>query len=179
MKKDRLPDFEQIVLPHLDAAYNLARWLVHSSADAEDVAQEACFRTMRFFEGFRGGDSRAWVLKIVRNTAYSWLKKNPPAELTDEFDETLHSDERLREAVEAKLVAGAESNRVRAALETLPTVFREVLVLREIEGLSYKEISDATGSPMGTVMSSLSRTRQHLRHKLQAVPQKEVSHHDA
>jgi RNA polymerase sigma-70 factor, ECF subfamily len=179
MKQDRLPDFEQIVLPHLDAAYNLARWLIRSPTDAEDVVQEACLRAMRFFEGFRGGDSRAWVLKIVRNTSYSWLKKNSSGELTDEFDETLHSDECPREGAEAKLLAQAESNQVRAALETLPTAFREVLVLREVEGLSYKEISDVTGSPMGTVMSSLSRARQRLRHKLEAVPQKEVSHHDA
>jgi RNA polymerase sigma-70 factor, ECF subfamily len=168
LKKDRLPDFEQTVLPHLDAANNLARWLVRSPADAEDVVQEACLRAMRFFEGFRGGDSRAWVLKIVRNTCYSWLKKNRPAELSDEFDETVHSRESPREGIEAKLVARAESERVRTALGTLPVAFREILVLREIEGLSYKEISDVTAVPMGTVMSSLSRARQRLRMELGA-----------
>jgi RNA polymerase sigma-70 factor (ECF subfamily) len=166
LEKSRCPDFEQTVLPHLDASHNLARWLVRSPADAEDVVQEAYLRAMRFFEGFRGGDSRAWVLKIVRNTCYSWLKRNRPAELSDEFDETVHSGESPRESIEANLVARAESERVRTALEALPTVFREVLVLREIEGLSYKEISDVAGVPVGTVMSSPSRARRRLRKDL-------------
>jgi RNA polymerase sigma-70 factor (ECF subfamily) len=160
--------FEQVVLPHLDAAYNLARWLIRSPADAEDVVQEACLRALRFIDGFRGGDSRAWLLKIVRNTCYSWVKKNRPTELSDEFDETVHSREVLGEDAEAKLVSHANSEQVREALETLPAGFREVLVLREIEELSYKEISDVTGVPMGTVMSSLSRARQRLREELRA-----------
>src|SRR5580698_9952462 len=155
--------FKQVVLPHLDAAYNVARWLTRSPGDAEDVVQEACLRALRFFDGFRGGDSRAWLLKIVRNTCYSWAKKNRPTELSDEFDETVHSGESPREDTQAKLVSQAESERVRTALGTLPVAFREVLVLREIEELSYKEISEVTGVPMGTVMSSLSRARQRLR----------------
>jgi RNA polymerase sigma-70 factor (ECF subfamily) len=158
--------FEQVVLPHLDAAYNLARWLVGSSADADDVVQEAFLRALRFFDGFRGGDSRAWLLKIVRNTSYSWVRKNRPAQLADEFDETLHSSEASIENAEAKLLSRAESERVRKALELLPVAFREVLILREIEGLSYKEISEVTGVAMGTVMSSLSRARQKLRDAL-------------
>ena len=166
--------FEQVVLPHLDAAYNLARWLVRSPADAEDVVQEACLRALRFFDGFRGGDSRAWLLKIVRNTCYSWVKKNRPAELTDEFDETVHSSEVLGTDAEAKLVSRANSEQVRKALETLPAGFREVLVLREIEELSYREISDVTGVPLGTVMSSLSRARQRLREELRAVAGKGI-----
>ena len=160
--------FEQVVLPHLDAAYNLARWLIRSPADAEDAVQEACLRALRFFDGFRGGDSRAWLLKIVRNTCYSWVKKNRPTELSDEFDETVHSSEILGTDAEAKLVSRANSEQVRKALETLPAGFREVLVLREIEQLSYKEISDVTGVPMGTVMSSLSRARHRLREELRA-----------
>ena len=166
--------FEQVVLPHLDAAYNLARWLIRSPADAEDVVQEACLRALRFFDGFRGGDSRAWLLKIVRNTCYSWVKKNRPTELSDEFDETVHSSEVLGEDAETKLVSHANSGQVRKALETLPAGFREVLVLREIEELSYKEISDVTGVPMGTVMSSLSRARQRLRKELRAPAGKRV-----
>ena len=158
--------FEQVVLPHLDAAYNLARWLIRSPQDAEDVVQEACLRALRFFDGFRGGDSRAWLLKIVRNTCYSWVKKNRPSDLSDPFDETVHHSESPRQDAETKLVSRAESERVRTALETLPVAFREILVLREIEGLSYKEISDVTGVPMGTVMSSLSRARQRLRERL-------------
>ena len=159
---------EECVLPHLDAAYNLARWLTRSPADAEDVVQEACLRALRFFDGFRGGDSRAWLLKIVRNTCYSWVKKNRPTELSDEFDETLHSSEVWGTDAEAKLVSRANSEQVRKALEALPAGFREVLVLREIEELSYKEISDVTGVPLGTVMSSLSRARQRLREELRA-----------
>ena len=154
---------EESLLPHLDAAYNLARWLIRNPADAEDVVQEACVRALRFFDEFRGGDSRAWLLKIVRNTCYSWAKKNRPTEFSEEFDETVHSSESPRENVEAKLVSHANGVSVRKALQTLPAQFREVLVLREIEGLSYKEISAVTGVPMGTVMSSLSRARQRLR----------------
>ncbi len=166
--------FEQVVLPHLDAAYNLARWLIRSPADAEDVVQEACLRALRFFDGYRGGDSRAWLLKIVRNTCYSWVRKNRPTELSDEFDETVHSGEVVGTDAEAKLVSRANSEQVRKALETLPAGFREVLVLREIEELSYKEISDVTGVPMGTVMSSLSRARQRLREELRAATGKGV-----
>lgn len=160
--------FEQVVLSNLDAAYNLARWLLRSPSDAEDAVQESCLRALRFFEGFRGGDSRSWLLKIVRNTCYSWVRKNRPAELSDEFDETVHSPDAAIQNPEARLISQAESGRVRKALETLPVTFREVLVLREIEGLSYKEIADVTGVPMGTVMSSLSRARQKLREQLGA-----------
>jgi RNA polymerase sigma-70 factor (ECF subfamily) len=162
-----MPDrFDLLILPHLDAAYNLARWLVGNPADAEDIVQEAFLRALRFFDGFRGGDSRAWLLKIVRNTSYSWLRKNRPAQLTDEFDETIHSDENADENAEMKLLSRAESERVINALEALPLTFREILVLREIEGLSYKEISEVTGMAMGTVMSSLSRARHRLRGQL-------------
>jgi RNA polymerase sigma-70 factor, ECF subfamily len=166
--------FEQVVLPHLDAAYNLARWLVRSPGDADDVVQEAFLRALRFFDGFRGGDSRAWLLKIVRNTCYSWVRKNRPAELAEEFDETVHGGGKTIENAEERLVSRAESERVRKALETLPVAFREVLVLREIEELSYKEISDVTGVPMGTVMSSLSRARQRLRDQLGTATGKEA-----
>jgi RNA polymerase sigma-70 factor (ECF subfamily) len=166
--------FEQLVLPHLDAAYNLARWLVGNTADAEDIVQEAFLRAMRFFDGFRGRDSRAWLLKIVRNTSYSWVRKNRPARLADEFDETIHSDESASENAEVKLLSRAQSERVREALEALPLTFKEILVLREIEGLSYKEISEVTGVAMGTVMSSLSRARRRLRDQLGTAPGREA-----
>jgi RNA polymerase sigma-70 factor (ECF subfamily) len=161
--------FEQLIVPHLEAAYNLARWLVGNPADAEDIVQEAFLRALRFFDGFRGGDSRAWLLKIVRNTSYSWVRKNRPTQLADEFDETIHSGEKMSETGESKLLSSVESERVRKALEDLPIAFREVLVLREIEGFSYKEISEVTGVAMGTVMSSLSRARHKLREQLGAV----------
>lgn len=170
--------FEENLLPHLDAAYNLARWLLRSRVDAEDVVQESYLRALRFFDGFRGGDSRAWLLKIVRNTCYSWARKKRPAGAEEEFDEAVHSSGGAGGGAspdaEAKLVAGAESKRVRRALDALPEAFREVLVLREIEGLSYKEIADVTGVPMGTVMSSLSRARQKLREQLGAPAGKEA-----
>ena len=166
--------FEEAVLSHLDAAHNLARWLVRTPADAEDVVQEAYLRALRFFGGFRGGDSRAWLLKIVRNTCYSWIRKNRPAELSDEFDETTHSPNEAAQTPEEKLISRAESERLREALEALPVTFKEVLVLREIEGLSYKEISEVMGIPMGTVMSSLSRARQKLREELAATAGKEA-----
>ena len=161
-------NFEESILPHLDAAYNLARWLIRNPADADDIVQEAFLRALRFFDGFRGGDSRAWLLKIVRNSCYSWIRKNRPTERFDEFDETVHSGEALGEDAEANLVSRSESERVTKAIETLPAAFREVLILREFEGLSYKEISDVTGIQMGTVMSSLSRARQRLREELRA-----------
>jgi RNA polymerase sigma-70 factor (ECF subfamily) len=166
--------FEQAILTHLDAAHNLARWLVRSPADADDVVQESCLRALRFFDGFRGGDSRAWLLKIVRNTCYSWVRKNRPAEISDEFDEMLHTPEQTTDSPEARLISRGESDRVRKALEALPLTFREVLVLREIEGLSYKEIADVTGVAMGTVMSSLSRARQKLRDQLSTAAGKEA-----
>jgi RNA polymerase sigma-70 factor (ECF subfamily) len=167
---------EESLLPHLDAAYNLARWLIRNPTDAEDVVQEAFLRALRFFDGFRGGDSRAWLLKIVRNTCYSWIKKNRPTELSDQFDETVHSNEAAGEDAEANLVSRVESERVKKAIETLPAAFREVLILREIEGLSYRDISDVTSIPMGTVMSSLSRARQRLREELRPPPERESSH---
>jgi RNA polymerase sigma-70 factor (ECF subfamily) len=166
--------FEQAVMPHLDAAYNLARWLTRNSADADDVVQEAYLRAMRFFDGFRGGDSRAWILKIVRNTCYSWARKSGGEGSREEFDETVHSGEETRADAESKLMADEESARVRRALGELPEAFREVLVMREIEGLSYKEIADVMGVPMGTVMSSLSRARQKMREQLTESARKEA-----
>src|SRR5271168_1963726 len=155
--------FEQVVLPHLDAAYNLARWLVRNPHDAEDIVQEAYLRAFKFFGGYQGGDFRAWVLKIVRNTCYSFFEKNRPAELAEEFDETVHTAGTEAPGVEAALLRSADSQMLRSALDELPVSFREVLVLRELEGLSYKEIAEVTGTPIGTVMSGLARGRVQLR----------------
>lgn len=152
--------FEQLVLPHIDAAFNLARWLLRRREDAEDVAQEALLRAYRFFQGFHGGDVRAWLLQIVRNACYTWLEKNRPLELRVEFDEDLHmQSSRTPETI---AIEGDERARLTHALEKLPPRFREVLVLRELEGCSYKEIAAITSIPMGTVMSSLSRARHQL-----------------
>jgi len=152
--------FEQLVLPHVDAAFNLARWLLRGRTDAEDVAQEALLRAYRFFRGFHGGDARAWLLQIVRNACYTWLEKNRPMELNMEFDEELHLQ--MCATPEALAIASDDRKRLTLALETLPPRFREVLVLRELEGCSYKEIAAITSIPIGTVMSSLSRARRHL-----------------
>ena len=165
--------FEQLVLPHLDAALNLARWLLRSRADAEDLAQEALLRACRFFAGFRGGDARAWLLQIVRNTCYTWLEKKRPLELMDEFDEELH--QRPGENPESLAILADDRERLRRALESLPPRLREVLVLRELEGCSYKEIAAITSIPIGTVLSTLARARERLQRSLVASAQREVS----
>ena len=163
---NHFPSFEQAVLPHLDAAYNLARWLTRNERDAEDVVQESYLRAFRFFAGFRGGDARAWLMRIVRNTCYTWLHANRPLQEATEFDETLFSPDSRNPNPEEAVLRNDRSALVRKALETLPANFREVLILRELEGLSYKEIADITGMPAGTVMSSLSRARDRLRQVL-------------
>jgi RNA polymerase sigma-70 factor, ECF subfamily len=166
--------FEQVVLPHLDAAYNLARWLVRNQQDAEDVVQEAYLRAFKFFGGYQGGDARAWVLKIVRNTSYSFLGKNRPADLAEEFDETIHTAETDRPDAEAALLQSADSRMLREALDELPVSFREVLVLRELEDMSYKEIAEVMDVPIGTVMSGLARGRRQLRERLLRARDQEV-----
>ncbi len=171
-EQNHLPSFEQAVLPHLDAAYNLARWLTRNERDAEDVVQESYLRAFRFFAGFRGGDARAWLMKIVRNTCYTWLHANRPLQEATEFDETLFSPDSRSPNPEEAVLRNDRGAAVRKALETLPPNFREVLVLRELEGLSYKEIADITGMPAGTVMSNLSRARDRLRRVL-TVPMSE------
>ena len=161
-KADKLPRFEQVVLPHLDSAYNLARWLVRNDQDAEDLVQEACLRALKSFEGFRGGDSRAWLLTIVRNSCYTWLQQNRVQELTTAFDEEIHTTGENSRSPEALLLQGADVRLVKDALEELPQEFREAIVLREMEGMSYSEIAGLCGIPLGTVMSRLARARQRL-----------------
>ena len=156
-------DFEKEVLPHLDAAYNLARWLTCNDQDAQDIVQEAYMRAFRFFNGFRGGEARPWLLKIVRNTCYTWLQQNRPQHPTAEFDEKLFGPDPLAPNPEEALLQNANDKLLRQALEDLPQNSREVLILREFEGMSYREISEITGMPPGTVMSRLSRARSGLR----------------
>lgn len=171
---DQFGSFEQVVLPHLDAAYNLARWLVRNTHDAEDIVQEAYLRAFKFFGGYQGGEARAWVLKIVRNTSYSFLEKNRPADLADEFDETIHTASTEQLSAEAALLQSADNRMLRDALDQLPVNYREVLVLRELEGMSYKEIADVVGVPIGTVMSGLARGRVQLRDRLLRAREQEV-----
>ena len=159
----RLSEFERKVLPHLDAAYNLARFLMRNEQDAEDVVQEAALRAFRFFENFRGENSRAWFLRIVRNTSFTVLKKNRPDEMNIAFDEELHGGQTPPMDAGVALDRAQDRQTVRAAIEQLPPEFREALTLRELEGASYKEIADIAGVPIGTVMSRLARARQHLQ----------------
>src|ERR1700677_2488479 len=166
--------FNLLVLPHLDSAFNLARWIVRNRTDAEDVAQEAMFRAYRFFRGFHGGDARAWLLQIVRNTCFTWMEKNRPAEPTAEFNEELHVPNSV--TPEALAIASNNRERLTRALETLPPRFREVIVLRELEGCSYKEIAAITSIPIGTVMSTLSRARHQLQLELVSPVREETTH---
>ena len=171
-EENKLARFEQIVLPHLDAAYNLARWLVRNDTDAEDLAQEAVLRAIKFFGGFHGGDSRAWLLTIVRNTCYTWLKRNRAHEPLTPFDEETHG---VRDAnPETILLEGADREMLRKALEELPAEFREVIILRELEDLSYKEIANIVEVPVGTVMSRLARARKRLQLCLTESQEEEV-----
>ncbi len=164
--------FETLVLPHLDAAFNLARWLLRSGADAEDAAQEAMLRAYRFFHGFRGGDVRAWLLQIVRNTCFTWMEKNRHGKDMTEFDEELHGP--TGPTPESLAIGADDRGRLAQALESLPSRFREVIVLRELEGCSYKEIATITSIPIGTVMSTLSRARRQLQLVLNNPAKKEA-----
>ncbi len=162
-EQDKLARFEQCIMPHMDAAYNLARWLAGSDPDAQDVVQEAFLRAFKFFGGFRGGDSRSWLLRIVRNSFYDWLRQHRRADLETPFDEEVHGSPAPSPAPDAALLEKADQEMLHHALGTLPLEYREVLVMRELEGLSYKEIAEVAGLPVGTVMSRLARAREQLR----------------
>lgn len=164
--------FEQLVLPHLNSAANLARWILRNRADSEDVVQEAMLRAYRFINRFHGGDARAWLLQIVRNTCYTWLEKNRLAELMMEFNEEVHQQPSANPETLAAQTDDRE--RLKRALESLPARSREVLVLRELEGCSYKEIADIAAIPIGTVMSTLARARERLQRTLTAAAAKEA-----
>lgn len=164
----RLAEFERRVMPHLDAAYNLARWLTRDEHDAEDVVQESCVRALRYFDRLKGTDARPWLLGIVRNTCYTWLEKNRPADLVavDDLDAFAMEGDASRSAPgnpEVIVLQSANRKLVNQALEDLPVAYREVIVMREIEDMSYKDIAAVAGIPMGTVMSRLSRAREMLK----------------
>jgi RNA polymerase sigma-70 factor (ECF subfamily) len=158
--------FEGAVLPHLDAAYNLARWLTRDGHDAEDVVQEAFCRAFQFFDGFRGGNPRAWLLQIVRHTSYTWLERHRERQPALSFDEGLHGEASEALNPEKLFLQRADRQMLREAVEALPVPFREVIVLRELEGLSYQEIAAVAGIPVGTVMSRLARARGRLQQRL-------------
>ena len=161
--QEKLHRFEDEISPHLKSAYNLARWLTRSHEDAEDIVQEAFLRAFSAFESFRGEDAKPWLLTIVRNTSMTWLKRNRTAGATIGFEETPQDPKEGSPDPEEILLISCDREQVRQALEQLPLDFREAVVLREMEGLSYKEISTAIGVPLGTVMSRLSRGRDWLK----------------
>jgi RNA polymerase sigma-70 factor (ECF subfamily) len=154
--------FEEVVLPHLDAAYTLARYLVRDEHDAQDIVQEASLRALRHFAGFRDGDARAWLLTIVRNACYSWHRRHHVERASVPLTDELSMDLISTRPADALAIEGSERERVHAAVATLTPELREVIVLRELQDLSYREISEIVGIPMGTVMSRLSRARDRL-----------------
>jgi RNA polymerase sigma-70 factor, ECF subfamily len=177
-ERRRRSRFEAVVLPHLDAAYALARWLTRNDADAADVAQEAVLRAFRYFDSYREGDAKCWLLKIVRRSCYTWLERNRPAttvSLADEaeLDDMAQSVATAAGDAEAWLASRSELRRLDRLIEALPAPLREAIVLRELQGMGYREIAEVTGVPIGTVMSRLSRARAALRRAWDA---KENSH---
>jgi RNA polymerase sigma-70 factor (ECF subfamily) len=167
----RLPDpsqrrrYEDTVLPHLDAAHNLARWLTGDDHDAEDVVQEACCRAFRSFNSYRGGDARAWLLAVVRNTSYTWLQqraRHPSLSFEQEHHDAGSDDLNPATLLQQRV----DQQMLREAVADLPDEFREAIVLRELEGLSYRQIAEVAGIPIGTVMSRLARARRLLHKRL-------------
>jgi RNA polymerase sigma-70 factor (ECF subfamily) len=163
-----LASFEQTMLPHIDAAHNLARWLMRNEQDAQDVVQEAYLRAFKSFGGFHGSNGRAWLLTIVRNTSYTLLKKNRAVDLTTTFDEEIHATGHESASPAAILEHAEDAELIRKAMDELPPEFREILALRHQEGLSYKEIGDIAQLAPGTVMSRLARARAKLKEYLAA-----------
>jgi RNA polymerase sigma-70 factor (ECF subfamily) len=165
---DRAELFEKTVLPHLDAAYNLARWFAGNDHDAQDVAQEASLRAFKYFGSFRGDNARAWLLSIVRNSFHTWLRKNRPNEKTVEINEEALDIEDSSVSAETVNPNFADAAVVHGAIAQLPLEFREIVILREMEGFSYKEIAELAEVPIGTVMSRLARARKLLHKSLTA-----------
>jgi len=165
--------FEALMLPHMDAAHNLARWLVRNDRDAEDIVQEAYLRAFKSFRRFHGSNGRAWLLTIVRNTSYTLLKKNRMVDLTSPFDEEIHVSEHECSTPAVLLEQSENAELITQAIEDLPAEFREILVLRHLEDLSYREIAEIAEIPPGTVMSRLARARGKLKECLAARMSKE------
>lgn len=174
MRTAKLTRFETTVLVHLDAGYNLARWLTHDEPGAEDAVQDACLRAFRFFDSLSGPSPKAWFMAIVRNACLDWLKNNRQRTLEDAYDEDVHgagagsASNAAIETPEGAAMRASDARWVREGIAALPREYREVVVLRELEELSYKEISVIVDVPIGTVMSRLSRGRDLLQQRLLA-----------
>ncbi len=163
-----LETFERTMMPHFNAAFNLARWLTRNQQDAEDIVQESYLRAYRFFDGFKGGDGKGWLMAVVRNTFLTWASHAKGESQTVAFDEAVHDRGREEASVETRLVGDAAVGSLRDCVQALQTEYREVLVMRELEDMSYREIAEATAIPLGTVMSRLSRARKLLASCVQA-----------
>src|ERR1700757_4590688 len=162
-EKDRVVRFEQSILPHMDAAYNLARWLTRNEHDAQDMVQEAYLRAYKIFDAFRGVDGRAWLLTVVRDTCYTRLQQNRSRDTMTSFDEEIHTIEDDASNPSALVLKSGEIEMLKESLEQLPGKFREIIVSRDLEEFSYKQIADVTNVPLGTVMSRLARARERLK----------------
>jgi RNA polymerase sigma-70 factor (ECF subfamily) len=167
-ERRRRSRFEAVVLPHLDAGYALARWLTRNDADAADVVQEACLRAFRYFDSYREGDAKSWLLKIVRRTCYDWLERNRSADLVPleteiDPDGSIHAPPTAALDADALLQSRSDLRRLDRLIEALPPPLREAIVLRELHELDYRQIAEVTGVPIGTVMSRLHRARSALR----------------
>lgn len=162
-EREKQAQFEETILPHLNAAHNLARWLVNNDQDAEDIVQESFLRAYKYYSSYQGGNSRSWLLSIVRNTCYTWLHENQAQGLTVDLDDELSSDGIAVDDPEQNFQTKASQQMLALALEKLPVEYRELVVLRELEELSYKEIALIAAVPIGTVMSRLARARQRLK----------------
>lgn len=171
VEQARLKRFNEVAVPHLNAAYNLARWLTRNDHDAQDVVQEAYLRAFKFFDGYRGGDARAWILKIVRHTCFTWLARNRPVEIVaaseSEIDEERAIEHEALTATdsdpETSLLQRLDAKLLNDLIAKLPPLYREILVLRETEEMSYRDIAEVLELPIGTVMSRLARARQRLQ----------------
>ena len=172
-QEHELASFEEMMLPHMDAAHNLARWLLRNEQDAQDVVQEAYLRAFKSFGGFHGSNARAWLLTIVRNTSYTLLKKNRAVDLTTPFDEEIHASGHESVSPATILEHGEDADLIRQVMDELPVEFREILTLRHMEGLSYSEIAEIAQLAPGTVMSRLARARARLKQGLAARINKE------
>jgi RNA polymerase sigma-70 factor (ECF subfamily) len=160
--ESRLRLFEEAILPHLNAAYNMARWLTRDEDDAQDVVQEAYLRAFRFFESYRGENGKSWLLEVVRNTCFTFHRRQKRHVTNVEFDETTHTPSGNPPDAEEALVLASRQSILQNCIKGLPDAFREILVMRELEEMSYRQIADVTGLPPGTVMSRLSRARKRL-----------------
>jgi RNA polymerase sigma-70 factor (ECF subfamily) len=160
--ESRLRLFEEVILPHLNSAFNLARWMTRNDQDAQDVVQESYMRAFRFFDSYRGGDGKSWLLEVVRNTCFTFLRREMRKSTVVVFDEAAHTPSVKQPDAEEALVEAGKRQLLRRCIEGLPEPFREVLVMRELEEMSYRQIAEVSGVPPGTVMSRLSRARKRL-----------------